>query len=91
MRFPAAFLMRILRAAASSEEAQGMIFIVVLRPYAYLQEELGQAFAGQGDVHVVVDRRNGERRARWEPVTTDRRQAERRRPKAEIVDVVIVD
>ncbi len=78
MRFPSAFLVRILNAAAGHEEAQGRMFVVVRREYSYLQDELRQAFEGQGDVHVIVDRRDGEPRRRREAVTAERRQADRR-------------
>ncbi len=90
MSFLPAFLLRILEAAAHPEEGRENMFIVVRRPYTYLQEELRQAFEGQGDVHIIVDRRSGERRTGPEPVTVERRQAERRRAKEEIVEVVII-
>lgn len=89
MSFLPAFLVRILKAAAHPEEGREKICIVIRRPYAYLQEELRQGFEGQGDAHVIVDRRSGERRAGREPVTVERRQADQRRAQQEIVEVVI--
>jgi hypothetical protein len=89
MNFLPGFLVRILKAAAHAEEGREKMFIVVRRPYAYLQAELRQGFEGQGDVHVLVDRRSGNRRAGQEAVTVKRRQADRRRAQQEIVEVVI--
>jgi hypothetical protein len=89
MSFLPAFLVRILKAAARPEEGREKMCIVVRRPYAYLQEELRQGFEGQGDVQVVLDGRSGERRAGRDPMTAERRQADRRRAQQEIVEVVI--
>jgi hypothetical protein len=63
--------------------------IIVRRPYAYLAEELSREFAGQEDVHVIVDRRYGERRRWRESVTVERRQGNRRNPKEEIVEMAL--
>ena len=63
--------------------------IVVRRLYAYLQQELNRAFEGQENVRIVLDRRYDERRSLREPVTQERRQADRRRAKDEIVEVQI--
>ena len=63
--------------------------IIIHRPYALLEEELNRAFKGQEDVKVIVDKRNGERRASRQLVELDRRRAGRRIPKEELVEVVI--
>lgn len=89
MSFLPSFLVRILKVATHPEEGREKLCIVVHRPYAYLQEELRQGFVGQGDVHVIVDKRSGEQRAEREPVTVERRQTKRRRAQQEIVEVVI--
>ena len=89
MSFLPSFLVRILKAATHPEEGQEKMCIVVHRPYAFLQEELRQGFEGQDDVHVIVDKRSGERRAEREPVPVERRQTDRRRAQPEIVSVVI--
>ena len=44
---------------------------------------------GREDLEVVVDRRYGERRKRQNLLTVDRRRVQRRRPKEEVVEVVI--
>lgn len=84
-----AFILRIVKAAARSEAAQGKMSIVVRRQYDYLQEELQQTFKEQDDIEVIVDRRTGERRRTREPLMVERRRADRRRPTEEIVEVVI--
>ena len=66
-----------------------MMSIIIHRPYAHLEKELRRAFKGQEDVKVTVDKRNGERRTSPQPVAADRRRADRRTPKEELVEVVI--
>ena len=82
------FLMRILRTTMASEAGRRMC-IVVQRPYAYLQSDLLQGFAGEADVVVTVDRRTSERRTRVEAVSVERRRADRRQFAEGIVDVVL--
>ena len=82
------FLMRILKTTVAPEAGPRMC-IVVQRPYAYLETELHQSFAGEADVQVTVDRRHGERRTRVEAVSLNRRRADRRQLVEAIVDVVL--
>ena len=63
--------------------------IVIRQPYAHLEKELRRAFKGQEDVKVIVDKRNGERRTSRQPLELERRRADRRTPKEELVEVVI--
>jgi len=88
MRFPSAFVMRILK-VAGHEDAPGRMVVVVRREYSYLLEELKPTFDGQGDVDVIIDRRAGDRRRRHESMFPDRRKSDRRRSKEDIVEVVI--
>ena len=81
------FLMKITKATDSPEEGPGMMSIIVQRPYAYLEKELCGTFEGQEDVKVLVDRRRSERRTRTQTVELERRHADRRRPKEELVEV----
>jgi len=81
------FLMKIAKATDSREEGPGMMSIIIRRPYAYLDKELHSTFEGQEDVKVLVDSRHGERRTRTQPVELERRHADRRRPKEELVEV----
>ena len=63
--------------------------IVVQRPYARLEKELRSAFKGQEDIKVILDNRYLERRKSRQAVAINRRKAGRRRPKEELVEVVI--
>ena len=83
------FLMRIAKVAKLSEGGSGNMIVVIRRPYAHLEKELRSAFKGQKDVKVVLDRRYGERRKSRQAVAIERRWADRRRPKEELVEVVI--
>ena len=89
MSIPPKFLMSIAKAAHLSEEGSGTMTIVIWRPYAHLEKELRSAFKGVEDVKVILDRRYEERRKSKEPVTVECRQADRRRSKAELIEIVI--
>ena len=82
-------LLRIARATNPPGQGAGMMSIIIRRPYAHLEEELCRAFEGQEDVKVIVDKRHGERRTSQEPVATEHRQADRRSPREELVEVLI--
>lgn len=82
------FLMRIAKATDPPEPGAGMMSIIIRRPYAYLQKELCSTFEGQEDVKVIIDRRYGERRTRRQPCEFERRRADRRGPKEELVEVL---
>lgn len=63
---------------------------IVVRPaYASLEKKLRSAFKEQENISVILDRRRGERRKRRQPVAIDRRKADCRSPKEELVEVVI--
>ena len=81
--------MRITKKESLPEESAGMTTIVIHRAYARLEKELRNAFRGEADVKVILDRRSGERRKSTKEVATDRRLAERRRPKEDLVEVAI--
>jgi hypothetical protein len=89
MSSPPKFTMRIAKKAHLSEEEAGIMTIVVHRAYAHLERELRRAFKGQEDVKVILDRREGERRKGTKAVATDRRKADRRHSKEDIVEVVV--
>jgi len=82
-------LMRITKAAKSSKKGSGITYIVIRRPYAYLEKELRSTFKEQEDVKIIVDRRIGERRKIRQAVKLERRRADRRRPKEQLIEVVI--
>lgn len=79
----------LLMSTALPEQKTGMMSIIIRRPYGHLEKELKGTFEGEKDVQVIVDRRYRERRTRQQPVETDRRQADRRRQKEVLLDVVI--
>ncbi len=89
MRFPLDFLLKIARAGTAFEHGNEKMFIIVLRPYNLLEDELRETIKGQEDVQVIVDRRYGERRTSRQAVEVERRLSEQRRPKEGIVDVVL--
>jgi hypothetical protein len=77
---------------ADTEHSDGdptKVYIVVPRHRAYVADLLRKAFEGREEVEILVDRRQGERRTRQRPVTLERRRADRRRPKEEVIEVVI--
>ena len=63
--------------------------IIIRQPYAHLEKELTQTFEGQEDVQVILDKRYEERRKKKQAVATEHRKTSRRRPKEELVEVVI--
>jgi len=83
------FLLRIFKAVPPSEAGAGIMSIIIRQPYAQLEEELTQTFKGQKDVQVIVDRRHAEQRTKQQHVDAERRQADRRRTKEEVVSVVL--
>jgi hypothetical protein len=82
-------LLKILRANPGLVENRGMTYIVIRRPYAHLEEEL-RPFEEQGDIKVMVDKRHGERRVSGGRPPLERRAADRRREKEELLEVVIL-
>jgi len=68
------------------------VYFIIPRPRAYLADLLAKSFTGRPDMEIIVDRRYAERRkgpgtGEWHQ--EDRRQAERRRPKQDLIEVVI--
>ena len=89
MKFLVDFIMKIAKSTPSSEENPGITSIIIRQPYAHLEKELRRAFNREEDVKVIVDRRYGERRKRLQAVEIERREVDKRRPKEELVEVVI--
>lgn len=84
------FLLKILRSDPISKEDAGQMNIIVRRPYDYLETELLKVFKGQKDIKVKVDRRRyGRIRTKQEPFSYERHQAEKRRQKETLIEVVI--
>jgi hypothetical protein len=81
------FLLRISKTTSPPEQAAGVMYIIIRRPYAYLEKELRSTFEGQEDVKIIVDRRYGQRRTSQQPVALEFRRTDRRRPKEELIKV----
>ena len=89
MSLPLKFHMKINKAVHLPEEEAGIMTIVIQRPYVYIEKGLRSAFKGEKDVKIILDRRCEERREGGQAVALDRRKAVRRRPKEELVEVVV--
>ena len=83
------FLLSIRKATLPLEQGSGAMTIVVRRSYAHLEKELRSTFVGQEGVNIVVDRRYGERRLTEQPVAVERRGADRRTQKDEVLEVLL--
>ena len=83
------FLLKILNSAPSSKQAIGQMNIIALQPYDYLVTDIQRVFKEQEDVKVRLDRRYSQRRTKKVPFSDERRQADRRKTKETLVDVVI--
>jgi hypothetical protein len=83
------FLLGIAKLTSRAEPGAGAMSIIIRRPYRYLEEELRAAFDGQEDVKVIVDRRLGERRTRVQSVASERRRADQRALKRQLVEVIL--
>jgi predicted GIY-YIG superfamily endonuclease len=86
---PPNFQIRIAKKTRVPEEGGSVMSIIIGRLYPHLEKELNSAFKGQEDVKIILDRRYGERRKRSQAFAKERRKATRRRPKEELVEVVI--
>ena len=84
------FLLKIAKATSSLEGGgPGVMSIIIRQPYAFLEKELRTTFEGQEDVKVIVDRRYRERRTRTQAIESERRHADQRGPKEELVEVLL--
>lgn len=89
MASPHNLQIRVAKRTHALEEARNVMSIIIGRSYPHLEKELHNAFKGEEDVKVILDRRYRERRKRSQAVAKERRKADRRRPKKELVEVVI--
>jgi len=83
------FRLKISKSAHLSEGEPGITSIIIMRPYAHLERELRNTFKEEDDVKVILDKRYEERRKKEQAVATEHRKTSRRRPKEELVEVVI--
>ena len=96
MELPSGFVLRTVRAGAESREeaGKGKMLLIVGSRYAHLRKVLIEAFDGQGDVEILVDRRKGERRKGERrrgggAFLSERRQMDRRKRKEEVLEVIL--
>jgi len=89
MSFLPKFLFKIVKAVPTSEEKAGIMSIIIQRPYSHLEKELRSVFKGEKDVKIIVDRRFDQRRTSQQAVEVERRHADQRQPKEELVEVII--
>ena len=83
-----AFVVRMLSVTEGLRHNPGRMLLIVRRPYGHLEERLRKAFEGRADIVVIPDRRRSDRRASARPVQDERRRAERRSRKEEMLEVV---
>lgn len=86
VEWPAGYLLRLLRANPWPGVSHPVTYLIIRRPYTHLQDQLRRA-----DMTVIVDRRSHERREVRQPVTVERRHAERRTKMEELGEIVIVN
>jgi hypothetical protein len=84
-----AFVLRMFSLTEGLRHNPGRMLLIVRRQYAQLEDRLRRAFEGRDDIVVIADRRRGDRRASTRPVQGERRRADRRSRKEEILEVVI--
>ena len=82
-------LVSILRANPGPGHGLGTMYVIIAQAHAYLEGTLRTAFEGQENVRIIVDRRHGERRATSESVPFEHRQADRRRSREHLVELVM--
>ena len=83
------FLLKIVKVVPTSEDAIGVMSIIIQRPYSHLEKGMRSVFKGEKDVKIIVDKRFGERRTTQQAVEVERRHADKRQPKEELVEVII--
>jgi hypothetical protein len=90
MNMTPSFVLSIARPAdqVAPERPESML-IIVRRRYDHLLRELSEVFSGQQGVRILVDRRRGQRRKIEHPISVERRKAERRKHKEELLKVIL--
>ena len=83
-----AFVVRMLSVPEGLRHNPGRMLLIVRQPYGHLEERLRRVFEGRDDIVVIPDRRRSDRRTGARPVQDERRRAERRSRKEEMLEVV---
>jgi len=89
MQFVPSFFLSVFGVAEELHHNPARMRVIVRRSYAHLENRLRRAFEGRADVEVIADRRWRERRVAARAVEGERRRAERRARKEEILEIVI--
>lgn len=84
------FIVKVLNPVSEGEKRHKPMYIIIRQPYKHLFKEMCRTFGANGTVKVMVDRRHGQRRKKSRPVKSERRQANRRRSKEDLLEVVLV-
>mgnify|MGYP003575117377 FL=1 len=80
---------RVFSATEGLQHNPGRMILIVRRPYAHIEAHLRSAFEGRHDIVIIGDRRHRVRRMPAGAVRDERRRAERRLRKEEVLEVVI--
>jgi hypothetical protein len=83
------FLLSVTKESSQTQPETPEMLIIIRRRYAHLEKELIQTFSGKKGVRVLVDRRQGERRREKRPFSHERRNSDRRKPKEELLKVIL--
>ena len=67
----------------------GKMYIIIRRPFAYLEQELRRTFGQKDNVEVIIDRRSEERGQPAADSHNGLHQDENRRMKSEMLEVVL--
>lgn len=94
MQLPSRFVLRIAETMGEPAISSAKMLLVLMRPYAHLEGEMRKEFDGLDDVEVIVDRRFGERRVGERrkggpPLASERRLADRRQEKEEVLHIIL--
>ena len=80
---------RVFSATEALQHNPGRMILIVHRPYAHIEAHLRSAFEGRDDITIIGDRRHRVRRMIAGGVRDERRRADRRVRKQEVLEVVI--
>jgi hypothetical protein len=83
------FVGRVFSATELSPHKLGRMILVVHRAYAHIESHLRRAFEGRDDIVIIRDRRLRVRRMSTAPMPDERRRADRRSRKEDVLEVVI--
>lgn len=83
------FVGRVFSATDALKHNPVRMLLIVRRPYAHIEDHLRSAFEGRDDIVILQDRRSRARRMTAGSYREERRRAERRSRKEDVLEVVI--